>query len=803
MKKYLLSFFFCLMTMGVVAQTGKVKGIVKTADQHPAGYVNVLLKGTSKGTTTNGDGSFELRGVAPGSYQLSVSFIGFQSQDIPVEVTAGQTTIIDEIVLDESSEKLDAVMVTASKLYKEDLASSSLRLQTPLIETPQNIQVVTGRVLAEQQLFDMLEGVTRNVSGAAKSEHWDNYANITMRGQQIGSFRNGMNVQMPWGPLVEDMSMVERIEFVKGPAGFMLANGEPTGFYNVVTKKPTGQNKGEATFTLGSFDTYRTTLDLDGKLSQDGKLLYRVNLMGQLKGSHRDYDFNNRYTIVPVITYKIDDQTSITAEYTYQFSRMSLIGAAYVFAPEFGKLPRNFTLAEPNLEPSNMNDQSIFVTFNRQLNSAWKLTTQLAYVKYDQRAMSNWPAWPVGLTHDGKVNRQVSIWDAASDAKLGQVFLTGDVNTGSIRHRILAGLDFGAKKYMADWGQSAPIQGYGFDENDNYVPVDFNIYNPVHGNVPAQGLPNFDRSLPLSTRAGGNIIGESYRSVYLQDELSFFDERVRLTLAGRYTSINQNAYGVYSDDGQFTPRAGVSISLNKENSIYGLYDQAFVPQQGIDNEKNKPLVPVTGNNFEVGYKRDWMGGRWNSTISLYQITRNNVISSRPGPVSFVTQLGQTQTQGVEFDVRGELLPGLNLTLNYAYTTAEITEDEDPEKLGQMVPGSGFADHVSNSWLSYKFQNGALKGFGLAAGYQWQIGRNAWDWGANTESAAKLPDYFRVDGALSWRSDKMSVGLNVNNIFDKYLYAGAPYELDGDAATKEYYYQIEPGVNYRLTIGYKF
>lgn len=77
-------------------------------------------------------------------------------------------------------------------------------------------------------------------------EHWDN---INMRGSQVTAFRNGMNVKMPWGTLAEDMSMVERIEFVKGPAGFMMGNGDPSGFYNVVTKKPTGVNKGEATLS--------------------------------------------------------------------------------------------------------------------------------------------------------------------------------------------------------------------------------------------------------------------------------------------------------------------------------------------------------------------------------------------------------------------------------------------------------------------------------------------------------------------------------------------------------------------------
>ena len=121
--------------------------------------------------------------------------------------------------------------------------------------------------------------------------------------------------------------MVERIEFVKGPAGFMLSNGDPSGFYNVVTKKPSGQQKGEVSMSVGSFNLLRATADLDGKLSKDGKLLYRINVMGQLKGSHRPFDYNNRYSIVPVLKYLIDENTTVTLEYTRQFSEVNVIGS--------------------------------------------------------------------------------------------------------------------------------------------------------------------------------------------------------------------------------------------------------------------------------------------------------------------------------------------------------------------------------------------------------------------------------------------------------------------------------------------
>src|SRR5690606_22652710 len=123
------------------------------------------------------------------------------------------------------------------------------------------------------------DGLLRNVSGTIRSEHWgDLYANVNMRGSQVQAFRNGFNVVASfWGPLTEDMSIVDRVEFVKGPAGFMLGTGDPSGLYNVVTKKPTGENKGEISFTAGSYDLYRGTVDIDRKLTNDGKLLFRLN----------------------------------------------------------------------------------------------------------------------------------------------------------------------------------------------------------------------------------------------------------------------------------------------------------------------------------------------------------------------------------------------------------------------------------------------------------------------------------------------------------------------------------------------
>jgi TonB-dependent siderophore receptor len=777
MQKLLLLLLLFISTQ-IIAQTGNIEGSVLTKDGRPAEFVNLILAGTQKTAIVNQQGTFVIEGVKPGIHNLVASFVGLNTQSKSVVVEAGKTVKAD-FVLTENSKELTEVVVTANpSKYVADYPSVSLRLKTPLLEVPQNIQIVTKQIIQDQQLFDMLEGITRNVSGARRMEHWDNYALIYMRGSQIAAFRNGMNVTMLWSPQPEDMSMVERIEFVKGPAGFMLSNGEPSGFYNVVTKKPTGITKGEVGMTVGSFNTYRATLDLDGKLDKTGKLLYRLNVLGQSKGSQRENEFNNRISVAPVIKYQLNDRTSLTAEYTYQKNTMSMIGSNYSFSAKgYGDLPVSFTSAEANMPPTTLTENSAFLTMVHHLDDNWKFTGQIAYINSKQIGQS---MWPTGFSaNKDTLKRAMSIWDYQGESKVGQFFVNGDIQTGFAKHRILAGLDMGDKSFFHDWAQSAALKG-------------LDIYNPVYGQISASEYPVFDRSLSLQQR--GVHYRQSYVGYYAQDEIGMFNDKLRLTLAGRYTTATDlDPYSGSIDASKFTPRFGLSYSIDKNTSAYGVFDEAFVPQAGSEFS-GKSFKPITGNNIEFGLKREWFGGNWVTALSLYQITKNNVLTSDPNHMNFSIQLGQTQTKGVEFDVRGQITDNLNLTANYAYTDGVVTKDTDPAKVNIAIPG--VSSHIANAWLNYRFSDKTLKGLGLSLGAQYQGGRTSWYVFDGTQQ--NLPDYFRLDGAISYQLNKFSIALNVNNITSKYLYSGAYYNWGGF-----YYWQSEPLINTRLNITYKF
>jgi iron complex outermembrane recepter protein len=789
MKKCYLILLVMLMLIPrlILAQPGSIRGTIKTAEGNPVEYVNVGLKGTQKGVSTDREGKFSLADIDPGKYTLVVSSVGMESQERNITVRTGENLNINFVLREDRKQLQEVVVSSLRQKYTAEQLSPTMRIDGPLLEIPQNIQVITGSVLRDQQLFDMLDGIQRNISGAQKVEHWDNYARINMRGSQITPFRNGMNVHLsPWSPLTEDMSMVERIEFVKGPAGFMLANGEPGGFYNVVTKKPTGMQKGEFTISVGSYEMYRSTLDLDGKLSADGKLLYRLNLMGQLKGSHRDFEYNNRYTFAPVLKYLIDDKSSLTLEYNEQFSEMNVIGSNYAFSRRsYADLPIEFTTAEPNLEPSTMRDRSILAIFEHELSRDWKLTAQAAYLHFKQEGQSIWP-WGISQANDSLMQRGISIWDALGINKNGQIYVNGRVRTGGISHALLAGLDMSHKDYYADWNQGAAL-------GDST----FNIYAPQYGLIPAAEIPEWDRSKDIRER--GVQYNNSYTGLYIQDELGFFKDKLRLTLAGRYTTNRYiNPYSGTSEDGKFTPRAAISWSITPTTSTYALYDEVFLANPGIDWQGNN-FDPITGENLEWGLKKDWFEGRWNSTVAVYRITKNNILTpdlEHPDPVSgqfiYSKQTGQQQVKGVEVDIRGEIIPNLEVIINYAYTDARITEDSNPEVIGNKVPGA--TEHIQNTWLNYRVGTGALNGLRFSLGYQYQVGRSSWFIFDNTENS--LPDYFRLDGVIGYQADRFGINLLINNILNEYLFSGAPF---GDM----FYWQTEPGRNFRLTLGYSF
>lgn len=814
MRRHLLATFLMIFFSASLfaQQTGSVKGRVTTADGRIATSVSVKLNGTTLGAITDEDGIYIIRKVPAGNYTLVVSAVGLYPKEKQISVS-GKATVIVDFSLNENLSELDNVLISANKKkYKVDKVSPSLRLQSPLIEVPQNIRVVSSALMADQQVFDIVDGITRNVSGTTRTGHWDaQYANISTRGTTIPAFRNGMNMKMPWGPLTEDAATIDRVEFIKGPSGFMMANGEPGGIYNIVTKKPTGENRSSATLSGGGFGLGRAAVDLDGKLSHDGRLLFRLNVAAQTKGSYNKYNYTDKYIVAPVISYQIDSNTLITAEYTTQHVEAQALGT-YGFSPKgLGDTHPSLFIGDPTLDPAKMYDHNATLYFNHRLDNNWKINGQVAYVKY---GLEGGTPWPSTIAKNGDMRRALNISEELAINKNAQLSIMGDVHTGAMTHRLMTGVDFGNLK---TWGDFASVQVPDLQLVGNAA---FNIYNPTYGSL--ANIPVFDRSKSIQIRSAipaniSYLTNLTYTGVYVQDEIRMLEEKLRLTLAGRYTHAvtvgRTNAFQV--SDNAFSPRVGLSYSISSNFSAYTLYDQSFLPQSGQDYEGNA-FKPVRGNNIELGLKKEWFDGKWNTTAAIYKITKTNVLSADPRLGTQIpgqpegtlysgnlrVQTGEQQFQGVEIDITGEILSGLNANLNYAFTDTKVTEDTNPVLIGRSVAGS--VKHITNGWLSYRYRSpgSIFNGFGLSGGYQVQIGRNS----GSIAVPMQLPAYYRFDAGASYEKGKISLSLLVNNLLDRRLLTQGSYtKLATETATSVSYYTYiyEVPRNARLSLTYRF
>jgi len=674
--------------------------------------------------------------------------------------------------------------------YNLNKSSSTLKLNTPLLQLPQNIQEIDQSIIADQQAINVNESVTRNVSGTIRNNNADLYnSSVFMRGAQITPMRNGMDLSMIYaGPSPEDAAIINRVEFIKGPSSYINGLFDPAGSYNILTKQPMGSNTNQISLTTGSFDLYRVTADLDGNLDQRGKWQYRINAAGQKTKSFQKYNFNDKFVVDPVIKYNINDHSSISAEYLYQTQRFQQYFST-VFAPDgFASMPADFTINDPNKSPFKSVEHNGFLSYHNSFNPHWRLTVNTAYAQ-DHLEGTYFFVSRYNAAQPNLIMRRATYERLNTDVLAIQPYINGEFNTGAIHHQFLGGIDINRKKFISYSGASDPTA------NQSLYPLD--AYHPVYG-------IDFDanvRNGALSAIATDQQ-SISYQAAYVQDEFALFSNKLRFTLAARLTfsetgvqkSATKSSLGSTKNTA-LTPKVGISYSLTPDLSVYTLFDQTFTPQSGINTSSGEAFKPLRGENLEAGLKKDWMDGKWNTTISVYRIIRDHVKVSDPS-TNIQTQLGQTLSSGIEFDLKGEIVKGLNTVINYAYTDSHISEDANAARVGLATPFR--VKHIQNTWLNYVLPFAQIKGVSLSAGYQLQVGRN----GRYELQQLALAPVFRIDGGIGWSNARFTVNGIVNNILNRFNY-GSAWITPSAATIGTYAYVPYPPREFRLNVAYKF
>ncbi|MEH2335706.1 TonB-dependent receptor plug domain-containing protein [Nostoc sp.] len=243
---------------------------------------------------------------------------------------------------------IELVVTGEQDTYRVTDGSTATKTDTPLRDIPQSIQVVPRQVLEDRQVTTLAEAL-RNVPGVAQGSDSSRsvYEVPLIRGFFAGFDikRNGLTNQSNLNQSF-DRANIDRVEVLKGPASVLYGQGSLGGVINYITKQPLRDPYYAVEASLGSFNFYRSAIDLSGPLNPSKTVLYRLNLTAQTTESFLDFYDQQRYIVAPVISWQLGDRTKITFTSEYQvrpqkYSSTGIPAEGSVLPNPNGKIPRN------------------------------------------------------------------------------------------------------------------------------------------------------------------------------------------------------------------------------------------------------------------------------------------------------------------------------------------------------------------------------------------------------------------------------------------------------------------------------
>ncbi|NCD70292.1 TonB-dependent receptor [Mucilaginibacter agri] len=757
------------------AQTpkGTVKGKVINAEGKAADNVTVSLKSTGSVTVTGEDGIFSLKAPA-GNYKLSISHVGMQTKEVDVEITAGKTTVVNDLTISLNSSGLQEVTVKGDKVnrFKRKVSTDVAKMPLANLENAQSYTSISRELLTEQNLFTADEAV-KNVSGLQKM--WD----ATGRGGDGGSYytlrgfvvqtqlRNGVA-----GNVTNSIDAInlDRIEVIKGPSATLFGSAVTSygGLINRVTKQPFDNTAGEITYTGGSYGLSRVSADVNTPLDAQKKVLFRLNTAYTNQNSFQDNGFSKSVAVAPSLLYRVSDKLSFQAEAELFFGRNAL-NTFYFF-------PYGQTIAQ--LGVSRADDLNIdytrsyydkslsqrsrsanyFAQMNYKISNSWKSTTSFTSAS----SFSNgFGPYLYLISKDSVSLNDQSTRNSKSTTTEVQQNFNGDFKIGKMRNRMVIGLDYyhvnSNQFFFGSSFGNAPLQSSTFNYS-NFNKANFGaIYD----------AGNYGFTYPL-------IYTSNTYSAYVSDVFNITD-RLIASAALRvdrfdYTGVEDASTGIKSGGYKQTawsPKFGLVYQLVKDHvSLFGNYQNGFKNQPGADFAGNA-FKPEQANQIEGGVKLDVFDGKLSSTLSYYDIKVKDILRADPAHPNFSIQNGTQVSKGLEAEVIANPLTGLNVVAGFAYNDSKyINSSADVDGLRPGVAGSPY---TANLWVSYRLQAPKLKGLGVGFGGNYTSDNKVIN--SRSQGVFILPSYTILNSTVFYDKGVYRIGLSCNNFTNKEYYTG--------------------------------
>ncbi len=671
----------------------------------------------------------------------------------------GNTITISAVA--SSGLELGTTQVTANQLgtvtegtgsYTPGTIATATRLVLTPRETPQSISVVTRQVMDDFGL-NAIDDVMRHTPGITVSTYDTERTNYYSRGFSIVNFQyDGIptlrDAQYSAGQTLTDMAIYDRVEVLKGATGLLTGAGGPGGTINLIRKKPTSEFKSSIELGAGSWDNYRSQVDVSGPLTETGNVRGRAVAAYQDKHSFLDHYSRKTGVLYGILEFDLDENTLLTVGADYQDSDpkgSSWTGTRTIFDATGNKLdlPRSFNNG-PKWGSWEQYSRTAFATLEHTFDNGWVTKGQynhqingynapLGYISQDSATASS-------------IYARKYVGDTTSDSL--DVYASGPFELFGREHELVIGQSLSISKWKAkDYTAST------------YFNNSYDFYN-WHG----QAIE------PLWTATKINDETTRQTGTYVTGRFSLTDE-LHLLLGSRIANYQVTGTSDTQESGKVVPYAGLTYDLNDNFTAYASYTEIFQPQTQYRTSTRTMLDPNEGKNYELGLKGEFFEGRLNSSLAYFEVHEENrpladtAWNSQPG-VDFSYIGTKTKTKGYEAEISGELARGWQLQAGY---THKIARDDDGKKVATWEP----EDQVS-FYTTYKLQ-GNLDKLTIGGGARWQSAGwqtvNNWGYpgGGRSEKFTQDP-YWLVDLMTRYQvTENLSATLNVNNLFDKHYY----------------------------------
>ena len=761
LKRVLAFMAFLLVSFTSYAQTGTIKGTVSSSDGHPVPYVNIFVKKTVKGAVTADDGTYTIRDIKVGTYTLVATFVGLKKQEKTVTIADGETVAAD-FSLPENARDLSEVIVTApGTINDKPLTIGKLPVKT--MDLPQSVTII-GRDIIEQQQVQSMSDVLKNVNGVyIMGATGGTQEEIAARGYAFNSsntFKNGVRFN---NSITPELSGVESVEVLKGSNAILYGNVTAGGALNIITKKPTFEKGGEVAMRLGSYDLYKPMIDIYGPITNSQTIAYRVNTTYQKARSFRDQVNSERFYINPSFLIKAGRKVDILLEGDYLDDNRTLDYGTGAINYVIADIPRNRFLGA-SWSYNKVEQTTGRATTTYHINSNWDLRNVTGYSgnKTDLFGTTRPNNSGNFVKADGTWLRGLTRSNIEEDYYSTQFDLTGTLQTGVLKHAVLAGVD--ADKYDTRTKQFDAYRNPAFNNKNVYDSInlfDLNMYTQ------RTDIPTIRDTGVVKTKI--NRYG-----AYVQDLISV-TEQIKLLAGVRYSYIVQNdtAY-----DYAFTPRFGVVYQPLKTISLFASYANSFTQNTGIDINGN-PLKPSFINQYEAGIKTDLYHKLISANVTAYRIVNSNFAQQalldakgNQNNNTNVKDMGaEVTSKGVEVDIMTQSIHGFSFIGGYSYNDTRYTKSNDSVLAGTKLRYN--PQHTANASIYYAFsEQSPLKGLNAGVSVLYFGERVA---GRNTTTKnptyklMPVPAYTQLDASVGYSFTKTYLRVRVSNLLNKLSY----------------------------------